>query len=97
MNLFTTDHPLQSEPVQLSKRTQRRLIVAASIYPAYLFLLGPYWAIEGRGGLDFAPENFRFAAYYPAAPILITPGLNQIYFSYLNYWYVDPNEAETTI
>ena len=97
MNLFTTDHPLQSEPVPLSKRMKRRLILAALIYPAYLFLLGPYRAVEGRGFLDFAPEKFRFAVYYPIVPILITPGLNEVYFSYLNYWYADPNEAETTI
>jgi len=60
MNVFTTDHPLTSDASPLFLRLQRRVVkgffVVLASYPLYLLLLGPLWALDGHGVLDFAPE-----------------------------------------
>ena len=65
-------------------------------YPAYLLLLGPYYALEAHGYFDFAPEHIRTAFFYPAAPFYLVMGPNNPYDDYLTWWYDDPNAAETT-
>ena len=96
MNVFTTDHPMMSEPFRLSRRARRWLLFSVLAYPAYLLLLGPYYALEGRGYLDFVPERVRTAFYYPAVPFYLVMGLRNPYDDYLTWWYDDPNEGETT-
>ena len=98
MNVFTTDHPLASEPSPALLRYQRRLLrgcLAVIIaYPIYLLLLGPYWALLGPGRLDFLPQTVRSVPLYPAMPGSLLPALWRPYEGYLNWWYCDPNAAD---
>lgn len=96
MNIFTTDHPMMFEAFRLSRRVRRWLLFSVLAYPTYLLLLGPYYALEGRGYLDFAPEGVRIMFFYPAAPIFSAMGPRNPYYDYLDWWYDDPNAGETT-
>ena len=74
----------------------RRLIIGVAIYLVYLAALGPFHAINGRGYIDFVPPLFRNLPYYPAAPLLWLRADVNPYDSYLDLWFQDPNEPETT-
>jgi hypothetical protein len=94
MNVFTTEHPLASEPFRLSRRARRWLVFALLIYPVYLLLLGPFWALDGRGVLSFVPERVRLVCYAPTWPIWFVPHLRGRYADYMDWWYLDPNAAD---
>jgi len=94
MNVFTTDHPLMSEPFRFSRRAKRWLFCSVLVYAAYLLLLGPVWAMDGRGRLNFIPEGVRQICYVPAYPICLVPHLRGRYADYLDWWYLDPNAAD---
>ena len=96
MNIFSTDHPMMFEPLRLSRRVRRWLLISALAYPIYLILLGPYYALDGRGMLNFAPEPVRNAVYVPAFPLFLVPDPINLYEAYLDDWYDDPNAPETT-
>jgi hypothetical protein len=51
--------------------------------------------LDGRGFLDFAPEQIRNVLYLPAMPFCFL-GPHNPYDDYLTWWYDDPNEVETT-
>ncbi len=63
-------------------------------YAAYILLLGPFLALDGHGVINSIPERARDAAYLPAIPFYVTPGLRTVYGSYLNLWYTDPIDAD---
>jgi hypothetical protein len=94
MNVFTTEHPLESKPSYLSRRAGRLLICSLLAYPVYLLLLGPFWALDGRGALGFVPERIRQVCYTPTYPIWFVPHLRGRYADYLDWWYLDPNAAD---
>ena len=94
MNIFTTDHPMMSEPVRMSRRARRWLLFSVLVYPTYLLLLGPIWAVDGRGYLGFIPEHVREVCYMPVRPIMAVPHLRGRYADYLDWWYLDPNGAD---
>ncbi len=98
MNVFTTDHPLIAEPSPALLRWQRRVlrgfVVVLAGYPLYLLLLGPFWALEGRGVFNFIPEPVRRVCYVPSTPIWIIPHLRGRYADYLDWWYLDPEAAD---
>jgi hypothetical protein len=98
MNVFTTDHPMMSEPSPALLRLRRRLlkgfVVGLLGYPLYLLLLGPFWGLDGRGVLDFFPVGIRDVCYMPCGPIWMIPHLRGRYADYLDWWYLDPNAAD---
>src|SRR6266699_5462554 len=96
MNIFATEHPINSKLFRIPKRIRRFLILAVLSYPLYLLLLGTFYAIDGRGGLNFASERVRNFLYFPAAPIYAVFGPHNFYDDYLTFWYDDPNAPETT-
>ena len=63
MNVFATDHPMVSEAspalLRFQKRLLRGLLIVLLAYPLYLALLGPLWALDGRGTLDFVPDDIE--------------------------------------
>jgi hypothetical protein len=71
-------------------------VFLALAYPAYLLLLGPFYALDGRGYLGFVPERIRTGLYLPAAPFYLAMGPRNPYDNYLTFWYDDPNAAVTT-
>jgi hypothetical protein len=94
MNIFTTDHPMQGEPVRLSRKAKRRLVFLLLAYPAYLLLLGPFWALENHHLLDSVPERVRLICYAPTRPIWFVPHLRGRYADYLEWWYCDPDAPD---
>jgi len=92
MNVFTTDHPLMTEPSAFARRVQRRLLNLVVGYLLYVLSLGPLFALAGRGGLDFVPESVGRAFLLPATPVVLVPGLRNLYRDYLDWWYHDPND-----
>ena len=82
MNVFTTDHPITAGSFRISRRVRRWLVVVLLAYPAYLLLVGPFWALDGRGHLDFIPEPVRLVCYAPACPIWLVPHLRGRYADY---------------
>jgi hypothetical protein len=94
MNVFTTDHPLASEPFRLSRRVKRWLAFLILVYPAYLLSLGPFWALDGRGCLEFIPDGVHRICYAPVYPICLIPHVRGRYADYMDWWYLDPNAAD---
>ena len=98
MNVFATDHPMVSEPSPALVHFQRRLLrgfwFVAVGYPLYLLMIGPYWALEGSGALDFIPRPVREVCYLPTAPIWGIPHVRGRFQDYLEWWYLDPNGAD---
>jgi hypothetical protein len=92
MNVFTTDHPMMSEPSAFMRRFQRRLLLMLAGYFCYVLLLGPFSALDGRGLLGFVPDSVRTALVLPVVPLSFVPGFRRLYFDYLGWWYHDPNE-----
>ena len=94
MNVFVTEHPLTSQPFHLSRRARRWLVFALLAYPAFLLLLGPFWALDGRGVFGFMPERVRLICYAPTYPIWFVPHLRGSYADYMDWWYLDPTAAD---
>ena len=94
MNLFTTDHPLVTERSPAKRRFRKCPAATLVGYPLYLLLLGPYWAMDGRGLLDFIPSNVREACYWPSAPLWAIPHLRGRLADYLDWWYLDPSAPD---
>ena len=98
MNVFTTDHAMMSEPSPRLLRVERRLrkgfLLLLVGYPVYLLLVGPYWAMDGRGALDFLPRAVRDVFYLPTAPIWAVPHVRGRFQDYLDWWYLDPDGAD---
>src|SRR5437870_3861598 len=97
MNVFATEHPMVSGQARPHPRLRRRLLLCLCVYPAWLLLLGPSWALDGRGAFDFLPWSIRRIVYLPSVPVFYSKSLSPIYESYTNWWYADPDEAETTL
>ena len=97
MNVFTTDHPMVSQPARSHPRLRRWLLGGVFIYPVWLLLLGPFWALDGPGAIDFLPFSVRRGVYLPTAPFCYSPGLYSVFEGYMNWWYEDPNAPETTL
>lgn len=92
MNVFTTDHPMMSEPSAFARRVQWRLLFTVMGYFLYVLLLGPLCALGEHGGLDFVPESVGRAIFLPARPVALVPGIATLYRDYLDWWYHDPND-----
>ena len=92
MNPFTTDHPMMTEPSVFARRVQRRLLFAVIWYFVYIILLGPYFALEGNGYLNWVPESAGRALFLPAAPVAGVPGIRMVIRDYLDWWYQYPND-----
>ena len=94
MNVFTTDHPMTYQP-PMTPRWLRRLLFAVFVYyPLYLALLGPFWALDGRGYLKFVTDPMREIIYTPAGLVTLTPFTEMFFDAYLDCWYVDPNAPD---
>ena len=78
----------------VQRRLLRSFLVALIGYPLYLLLLGPYWALDGRGNLEFVPSRVREICYWPSAPIWMVPHVRGRLADYLDWWYLDPNSAD---
>jgi hypothetical protein len=96
MNLVATDHPMNARASRLLRHLRRWFLGSLLIYPAWLLLLGPFWALDGHGTLDFLPFKARQAVYLPAVPFCYSPSLYAVFDGYMNWWYLDPNTSETT-
>lgn len=66
------------------------------VYPIWLLLLGPFWALDGRGAMDLIPLSLRRMIYLPATPFFYCDSLFPTFEAYVNWWYQNPNAAETT-
>ena len=96
MNVFSTEHPMEVVAVRHRARLRRWVVGGVLVFPTWLLLLGPFWALDGRGALDFIPSTVRRVAYLPAVPFFCIQPACPVLEDYLNWWYQDPNEAETT-
>jgi hypothetical protein len=96
MNVFSTEHPMESVAFRYRVRLRRWVVGCLLAYPTWLLLLGPFWALDGSGTLDFIPSSARRIVYLPAAPFFYVEPLCPVMSDYLNWWHQDPNEAETT-
>ncbi len=96
MNVFATDRPINGRTSCSFRHLRRCLLVGLLVYPVWLLLLGPFWALDGRGALDFLPFKARQAVYLPAVPFCYSRSLYTVFDGYMNWWYPDPNAAETT-
>jgi hypothetical protein len=98
MNVFTTEHPMMSESSPAVLRLQRRLLrgflVVLLGYLLYLLFLGPFWALDGRGILNFIPARVRQVCYLPSCPVWAIPHLRGRYADYFDWWYLDPSAAD---
>ncbi len=75
---------------------RRRLLFLVLAYPAYLLLMGPFYAMDAHGYFNLAPKPVRRTFYLPVAPLYWTMGPDNPYDDYLTWWYNDPNAPETT-
>ena len=82
---------MMSEPSALARRVQRRLLCGAAAYFVYILLLGPFFALDGHGYLNFVPERVGSAFVLPAAPVAQVPGVRRLFRDYLDWWYHDPD------
>jgi len=96
MNVFAAEHPLASQQGPPHTQLRRWLLRSLFIYPLWLLLLGPFWALDGRGAIEFLPLGLRRIVYSPAAPLFYSRSLSPIFESYMNWWHEDPNPPETT-
>ncbi len=55
---------------------------SAAYNPIWLLLLGPFWALDGRGVLDFLPSKARQVIYLPAVPFCYSPPLYAVFGGY---------------
>jgi hypothetical protein len=96
MNVFVAEHPIVSKQGRHYPRLKRWLLVCLSAYPAWVLLLGPLWALDGRGAFDSLPWSIRRIPYLPAVPLFYSQSFSPIYEGYMNWWYSDPDAVETT-
>ena len=96
MNFFSTEHPMESVLFRYRVQLKRWVVGGLLVYPTWLLLLGPFWALDGRGALDYIPIGVRRVVYLPALPLFCIKRACPAMDNYLNWWYQDPNEAETT-
>src|ERR1039458_3120574 len=98
MNVFAAEHPMAPQQVRprTHSRTRRRLLASVLVYPVWLLLLGPFWALDGRGVVDFVPWSVRRFVYFPAIPIFYSQSFSPVFEGYINWWYQDPDAPETT-
>jgi hypothetical protein len=96
VNVFETDHPMISKAGRTFPRQARGAVLVILAYPVWLLLLGPLWALDGRGFIDFIPSRLRGMVYLSAYPVFRSHSLSGLYEAYMNWWYDDPNAAETT-
>ena len=97
MNVFTTDHPMTAQPAMRMPRWLKwTLLFVFAYYPLYLAMLGPFWALDGRGYLKFVTDPMRQIIYAPAELVMLTPFTGMYFEAYLDCWYDDPNAPETT-
>lgn len=96
MNVFTTEHPMASQSVRTHPRFRWWLLGSLLVYPVWLVMLGPFWALDGRGAIDFLPLNVRRIVYLPAAPLFYIDSLSTPFERYMKCWYEDPDAPETT-
>ena len=94
MSVFTAAHPMASKSFRFSRRMRQWLFFLLLAYPAYSLSLGTFWALDGRGLLDFVPERVRQICYAPTYPVWLVPHLRGIYADYFDWWYLDPNAAD---
>ena len=97
VNVYTTDHPMMSEPFRLSRRMQRTLIGLGLAYPTYLLKIGgPLWPLEGQGQvpLNFIPARGRIFCLLPTAPVWRIPHVRGRYADYMDWWYSDVNNPD---
>lgn len=96
MNVFAVEHPMATGPARPHPRLRRWLRLSLLVYPVWLMLLGPFWALDGRGVVDFVPWNIRRFVYLPAIPIFYSSSLSPVFEGYINWWYEAPDAPETT-
>jgi hypothetical protein len=89
MNVFTTDHPLVSEPPAWTRRLCKTLFLGTLVFVLDLLLLGPLSALEGRGYSHGIPSPVLFIVWAPSAPVWRIPVLRETYWWYLDWWYHD--------
>lgn len=96
MNVFVAEHPMSAAQARPHPRLRRWLLASLLVYPVWLLLLGPIWALDGRGVINFVPWSTRRIVYLPAVPIFHSPSLSPLYERYIDWWYEDPDAPETT-
>jgi hypothetical protein len=62
-------------------------------YFAYFLVLGPFWALDGRG---YIPDSIHRLVWAPALVWKDVPYVNAVTVAYLDWWYLEPQAAETT-
>lgn len=77
------------------KRFRRYALVLVGLYALYLVALGPFYAMEAQGWLEFMPEAARKAVLIPALPLIRHPSVRRMFIEYLDWWYLDPNGVES--
>jgi len=71
-----------------------RLLFALLVgYVAYFLLLGPFWALDGRG---YIPDPIHRLVWGPALVWKDVPVAGAVIVAYLDWWYLEPQAAETT-
>jgi len=66
MNVFTTDHPITAGSFRVSRRVSPLAGSRVVAYPAYLLLVSPFWALDGRGHwILYRSLSVRFATPPP--------------------------------
>ncbi len=94
MNPFCTDHPMTLlESSRLTRRVQRCSLTLIGAYSVYILLLGPLFALDGQGYLQFVPEPVKTAIALPTVPFVQVRALRLLLWDYLNWWYRDPDFA----
>jgi hypothetical protein len=96
MNVFVAQHPMTDRETGPHPRLRRLFQLGLLVYSTWLLLLGPFWALDGRGMVDFIPWGVQQYVYLPAIPVFHRRALSPVFEPYLNWWYSDPNPAETT-
>jgi hypothetical protein len=96
MNVFVAEHPMTDRETGPHPRLRRLFQLGLLVYSTWLLLLGPFWALDGRGMVDFIPWGVQQYVYLPAIPVFHRRALSPVFEPYLNWWYSDPNPAETT-
>lgn len=75
-------------------RFGRTLLPFVVAYFSYLLLLGPVWALDGRGLLPIS-AGVRSALWTPVMPLRDVPVVAHLLHAYFDCWFVDPI-TETT-
>jgi len=96
MNVFAAEHPMTAGQPRHHPRLRRWVLLILLVYPIWLLLLGPFWALDGRGLFDFVPWNVRKIVYLPAVPIFHSQLLSPVFEGYIDWWYQNPDAPETT-